>query len=180
MQLHKTNVAGPSTRGEQRCSCRRVVTLIGKKQLHCLQRGVTSRQLSSASQGRRVAVGIAPLISALPHQTSLPPGAAPRPAISRLHAPRLPARSADHGARRRIAVPQTASIVTAEAPPATTVNGGTPQPAAAPQATGSKFVWSKAWYPAVAEEHLDPTKPHQVGCVAWPLPCAGRNAALFG
>jgi hypothetical protein len=44
--------------------------------------------------------------------------------------------------------------------------------AAPAKAAEPKFDWAKAWYPAAAEEHLDPAKPHRVrfgwvGGVLW-------------
>lgn len=67
-------------------------------------------------------------------------------------------------------LPHSTSTATADvAPPPgasdTAAAAAARTPAAAAKAQrweGKAFEWSKCWYPAAAEEHLDPSQPHKV------------------
>ncbi|KAI8468575.1 MAG: hypothetical protein J3K34DRAFT_522861 [Monoraphidium minutum] len=102
----------------------------------------------------------------MPHPGAAPAcRAAPCPPLGRARraaarpAPRVP----------RAAPPAAVEAPAAEAPAAAAPaaaqqqRAGAPAVAAQPQREGAAgFEWSKAWYPAAAEEHLDPSKPHRV------------------
>lgn len=61
----------------------------------------------------------------------------------------------DDGLARRLVKAAAAAAVVADAPP---TEANAPSAEAGPQT----FDWAKAWYPVLAEEHVDPNKPNKV------------------